>query len=137
MPPLAAAGADLYAAYVDGSQRLALLAPGERLELEVAGGGGSDVVCLSPVASAGGVAFAPLGLPAMLNAGGAVLGCALAGGHSDDGFEVQPARATLVLRGAGGVLCYASHRPVSVAVAGQVRVRGAVVWWAHALLLGN
>jgi hypothetical protein len=43
----------------------------------------------------------------------------MSGGHSDDGFEVQPARAALQLRGAGAVLCYASHRPVSVTVLGQ------------------
>ena len=45
--------------------------------------------------------------------------CAFSGGHSDDGFEVQPVRASLQLRGAGTVLCYASHPPTSVAVAGQ------------------
>jgi hypothetical protein len=31
---------------------------------------------------------------------------------------VQPARAALQLRGAGAMLCYASHRPVSVQVEG-------------------
>ena len=45
--------------------------------------------------------------------------CAFSGGHSDDGYEVQPARASLQLRGAGTVLCYASHPPTSVSVAGQ------------------
>ena len=45
--------------------------------------------------------------------------CTLSGGHSDDGFEVQPARAALQLRGTGDVLCYASHQPVSVSVEGQ------------------
>lgn len=45
--------------------------------------------------------------------------CKMSGGHSDDGFEVQPARAALQLRGVGPVLCYASHRPVSVTVLGE------------------
>lgn len=129
MPQLAGDDAELYAAYADSSQRLTLLGEGEGLQVAVAGGGGSDVVTLSPVRSAGGVNFAPIGLPGMLNAGGAVLACSLAGGHSDDGFEVQPARAALQLRGAGTFLSYASHRPVSVMVDGQVGSGG---WWVVA-----
>lgn len=45
--------------------------------------------------------------------------CSISGGHSDDGYDVQPARAALSLRGAGTVLCYCSHEPTGVVVAGQ------------------
>ncbi|KAI3436643.1 hypothetical protein D9Q98_006059 [Chlorella vulgaris] len=107
------------AAYVDSTQELRLLTAGEGLPISVAGCGGCDVVTLSRVVEAGGVQFAPIGLVDMLNAGGAVLSCSLSGGHSDDGFEVQPARASMQLRGAGPVLCYASHKPVSVTVEGK------------------
>ena len=49
------------------------MAAGEGIVISVAGGGGSDVVTLSPVAQAGGIMLAPIGLVGMLNAGGAVL----------------------------------------------------------------
>lgn len=171
-------------------QDLRLLGAADCLEVRLAGGGGSDVVTLSPVAEAGGVLFAPIGLTNMLNAGGAVLrsgfgrcadrcgpqavrtqcllgqrmvapfsplscpaplalafcainlsesfqtpaptrphpdtsvhpltrSCSISGGHSDDGYDVQPARAALTLRGAGTMLCYCSHAPTGVAVGGQ------------------
>lgn len=45
--------------------------------------------------------------------------CSVSGGHSDDGYDVQPARVALTLRGAGTVLCYCSHAPSGVAVGGQ------------------
>lgn len=54
-------------------QELKLVAAGEGISISVAGGGGSDVVTLSPVAQAGGIMLAPVGLVGMLNAGGAVL----------------------------------------------------------------
>lgn len=50
------------------------------MEVAVEGGGGCDVVTLSPVLEAGGVSLAPIGLVDMLNAGGAVLSCTLSGG---------------------------------------------------------
>lgn len=54
-------------------QELRLLGAGDGLEVRLPGGGGSDVVTLSPLVEAGGVLFAPIGLTNMLNAGGAVL----------------------------------------------------------------
>lgn len=54
-------------------QELTLLGPGESLRVGVEGNGGSDVVTFSPVAEAGGVMLAPIGLVGMINAGGAVL----------------------------------------------------------------
>ncbi|PSC71477.1 raffinose synthase [Micractinium conductrix] len=117
VPPLAGE-AEQFAAYVDSTQELSLLAPGEAVEVHVAGGGGSDIVTLCPVARAGDMHFAPIGLPGMLNSGGAVMSCSFEGGHSDDGFEVQPARASMTLRGAGPLLCYASHSPCSVVLGG-------------------
>lgn len=119
VPVLAESGAELFAAYTDSTQELALLGAHDSLSIAVQGGGGSDVVTMSPVADAGGVLLAPIGLVGMLNAGGAVLSCSLSGGHSDDGFEVQPARALLELRGTGTILCYASHKPCSVTVKGK------------------
>ncbi|KAL4442956.1 hypothetical protein ABPG77_008447 [Micractinium sp. CCAP 211/92] len=121
--PVLADAAEMFAAYLDSSKDLRLLGAADCLEVRLAGGGGSDVVTLSPVAEAGGVLFAPIGLTNMLNAGGAVLrsgfGCSISGGHSDDGYDVQPARAALTLRGAGTMLCYCSHAPTGVAVGGQ------------------
>ena len=49
------------------------MAAGEGIPISVAGGGGSDLVTLSPVAQAGGILLAPIGLVGMLNSGGAVL----------------------------------------------------------------
>ncbi|KAL4457682.1 hypothetical protein ABPG75_012547 [Micractinium tetrahymenae] len=117
--PVLAGAAEMFAAYQDSTKELRLLGAADCLEVRLAGGGGSDVVTLSPVTEAGGVLFAPIGLTDMLNAGGAVLSCAVSGGHSDDGYDVQPARAALKLRGAGTVLCYCSHAPTGVAVGGQ------------------
>lgn len=45
----------------------------------MAGGGGCDMVTVSPVLEAGGIQVAPVGLTDMLNAGGAVLSCSLTG----------------------------------------------------------
>lgn len=47
----------------------------EWVSVEVAGGGGCDILAVSPVLEAVGVRVAPIGLPAMLNCGGAVLSC--------------------------------------------------------------
>lgn len=54
-------------------QELRLVGAADCVEVRLAGGGGSDIVTLSPVTEAGGVLFAPMGLTDMLNAGGAVL----------------------------------------------------------------
>lgn len=61
-------------------QELALLPLEGSLTVRAEGGGGSDLVTLSPLLAAGGVSVAPIGLVSMLNAGGAVLSCTLSGG---------------------------------------------------------
>jgi hypothetical protein len=60
-------------------QEFMLLGPEGCLPLTVAGGGGSDIVTLSPVLEAGDVLFAAIGLVGMLNAGGAVRACTMSG----------------------------------------------------------
>lgn len=117
--PVLAGAAELFAAYLDSTKELRLVGAADCVEVRLAGGGGSDIVTLSPVTEAGGVLFAPMGLTNMLNSGGALLSCSVSGGHSDDGYDVQPARVALTLRGAGTVLCYCSHAPSGVAVGGQ------------------
>lgn len=60
-------------------KELEVLQPNGNIPVTLAGGGGSDVVTISPVHEAAGVRLAPIGLVGMLNAGGAVLSCSLAG----------------------------------------------------------
>jgi raffinose synthase len=122
VPPLAGA-AERFALWSDATRALTLAAAaGPGLALRVAGGGGHDVVTISPVQEAAGVLFAPIGLVGMLNAGGAVLSSAFApaegGGGDGDGGNGGVPVAALRVRGAGAFVAYASHRPTRVAVAG-------------------
>lgn len=83
------------------------VAPG--LELELPGGGGCDLVTISPIITVPGcldVRIAPVGLVNMFNAGGAVL-CI----NNDSSGEVK-----MMLTGSGRMLMYASKRPVAVII---------------------
>lgn len=57
-----------------------MLGEKERWSLEVAGAGGHDLITIMPVLERRGVAVSPVGLPLMLNCGGAVLSCQLGEG---------------------------------------------------------
>jgi raffinose synthase len=81
------------------------------LELELAGGGGCDLVTISPIITVYGrldddVTIAPIGLVNMFNAGGAVLSI----NQNNDG-EVK-----MMLTGSGRMLMYASKHPVAVII---------------------
>lgn len=47
----------------------------EQMSIQLEGGGDSDIITVSPVLEHAGVRFAPIGLPHMLNTGGAVVSC--------------------------------------------------------------
>lgn len=87
--------------------------------MAVAGGGGHDLITVSPVLeAAGGLRVAPVRLVNMLNAGGAILEAAF----QEEERDGRP-RAVLSLRvrGRGELLVHASSPPVAVVVAGEAR----------------
>jgi raffinose synthase len=109
---------DLFALYSDQRRALSVVdAAGGGVEVEVAGGGGCDLITVSPIARAGGVLFAPVGLVDMLNCGGAVLASALEEGGAGAGAGAGAA-AALRVKGGGQFLAFASHRPAAVEVGG-------------------
>lgn len=61
------------------------------------------------------MAFAVVGLSAMMNSGGAVMGVEVAAG---EGGRARGAVASVHVRGAGRLLAYSSHRPARVACGG-------------------
>ncbi|KAL4420351.1 hypothetical protein ABPG77_006158 [Micractinium sp. CCAP 211/92] len=129
------AGQPSFAVYVDSRQELLLLGPNDSLPVELAGGGGSELLTLAAVCQAphGGPKVAPIGLTNMLNAGGAVISCGWAEAGEGQGHPVF----RLSTRGHGRLLTYCSQRPAAVAVAGASGVpvpfayhaqRGALSW---------
>lgn len=68
-----------------------------------------DIVVVAPVVSCGAAKVAPLGIPAMLNAGGAVRAVTPGSGTSSGTCSIQ-------LRGTGKLLVWADRRPASVKV---------------------
>ncbi|PRW56188.1 raffinose synthase [Chlorella sorokiniana] len=107
-----------YAMWSDKLQELrAPGAEGKGWRRSVRGGGGHDLLTISPVleSEACGAAAAPIGLCNMLNAGGAVLEAEMA----EEGTNgTRRATLRLTLRGAGLFLCYASRRPAAVLLDG-------------------
>lgn len=118
----------------DALDELRLLAGDQPWELDLPGGGGHDLITLSPLLEAcisvtGGsgsgskrLALAPIGLVNMLNAGGAVLACTLG---AERGGGVW---ARIAARGCGSFLAYASSPPSAVEVDGAALEQGLVSW---------
>ncbi|KAL4457908.1 hypothetical protein ABPG75_012773 [Micractinium tetrahymenae] len=142
--------AERYAVWSDKLTELRILEGRDDFwRLSVRGGGGHDLITISPVlqslgykpgssgrssgghgTAAAGVAVAPIGLVNMMNAGGAVLAAELAepeanGGHAN-GSEPAGPELRILLRGAGRFLLYASRPPAAVLLDGQPA--GGVEW---------
>ena len=67
-----------------------------------------DILVVAPVLACGAAAVAPVGLPALLNAGGAVRSVATVGGRT----------CIVHLRGTGRLLVWADRRPAGVTAGG-------------------
>ena len=112
-------GCTSYAMYSDRLQELYIVDMDHgTLPLEIPASD-CDVIVLSPIVSRSGISCAPIGLPAMLNAGGAVLDFSLSDGSKDNGNELTNSQvhACVMVRGCGRFLMYASHAPTEVRVA--------------------
>eukprot|EP00887_Chlorella_sp_A99_P005545 scaffold1.g5545.t1 len=112
-----------FATYVDGTQELLLLEAEQEVAIELAAGGGSDMVTLAALRERDGLAVAPLGLMEMLNSGGAVVRCGWEGELAPGAATAAGAGATgmqrqqvfrLATRGAGTLLAYCSSAPAEV-----------------------
>ncbi|GAB4819326.1 hypothetical protein N2152v2_006372 [Parachlorella kessleri] len=131
----ALAHAERYAVWRDSTQELRLVGREERVPVMLESRGGWDVLTVSPVEEQAGVRVAPLGLPHMLNTGGAVLGfrpgsaapaahtnTSIKGGATEETKEAPRGVAfELEAKGVGSFLCYASQRPSAVVIDGAER----------------
>jgi raffinose synthase len=110
-----------FAVYRYGTEELLVCSGGEGVDVQL-GKAGSDLVWISPLQQAAGVAFAPLGLVEMFNGGGSVLSCQLLPGHQRAPSAAAAAAvgggpaavAAMQVRGCGRFLAYSSAKPRAV-----------------------
>jgi raffinose synthase len=113
-----------FAVYRYGTEALRVCSGGEGVDVQL-GKAGSDLVWISPLQQAAGVAFAPLGLVEMFNGCGSVLSCELLPGHQRAPSSPAAAAAAAVgggpaavaamqVRGCGRFLAYSSAKPRAV-----------------------
>jgi len=96
----------------------------------------ADLLTIVPLASLGGVDFAPFGFAAMLNTGGSVTAWAVerGGGGRNGGGGALTHRVDV--RGEGVFAAYASCRPSAVQVDGAIVDAAAVTWDSASSRLG-
>jgi raffinose synthase len=118
----------LFVVYRYGTELLQVCSATEGVGVEL-DKAGSDLVWISPLQQAGGVAFAPLGLAEMFNGGGAVQACSLTAAAKQQQQQQQgdataaagggrggppSVVAALQLRGCGRFMAFSSARPRAV-----------------------
>lgn len=106
--------AEKYVVYSDAQRKMAVVKGREGcISLSLAGGGGHDIITVSPVAVIGDLEVSPVGLANMFNAGGAV-----------QSFEMAPEGrsivVTLLVHGQGPFLLYSNRQPLRVSVDGSL-----------------